>query len=91
MKYLKFFYDLTLVASCSSYVTSHLFVREMGKVFFHIRQTEASEDKAPRDMASAMSKKLGKYWFEKDGTNDRLNRLVYIALSFGPQTQNGIS
>ncbi|CAN0925081.1 Putative AC transposase [Linum grandiflorum] len=31
MKYLKFFYDLTLVASGSSYVTSHLFLREMGK------------------------------------------------------------
>ncbi|CAN1180895.1 Zinc finger BED domain-containing protein RICESLEEPER 2, partial [Linum perenne] len=79
-KYLKFFYDLTLVASGSSYVTSHFFVREIGKVFFHIRQTEASEDEATRNMASSMSKKLGKYWSEKNGRNDRFNRLVYIAL-----------
>ncbi|CAN1331812.1 Putative AC transposase [Linum perenne] len=53
-KYLKFFYDLTLVASGSSYVTSHLFVREMGKS-------------------------------EKDGRNDRFNRLVYIALVLDPR------
>ncbi|CAN1136510.1 Putative AC transposase, partial [Linum perenne] len=84
-KYLKFFYDLTLVASGSSYVTSHLFVREMGKVFFHIRQMEVSEDEATRNMASRMSKKLGKYWSEKDGRNDRLNRLVYIALVLDPR------
>ncbi|CAN1331807.1 Putative AC transposase [Linum perenne] len=84
-KYLKFFYDLTLVASGSSYVTSHLFVREMGKVFFHIRQMEASEDEATRNMASRMSKKLGKYWSEKDGRNDRFNRLVYIALVLDPR------
>ncbi|CAN1298323.1 Zinc finger BED domain-containing protein RICESLEEPER 1 [Linum perenne] len=45
-KYLKFFYDLTLVASGSSYVTSHLF---------------------------------------KDGRNDRLNKLVYIALVLDPR------
>ncbi|CAN1298326.1 Putative AC transposase [Linum perenne] len=84
-KYLKFFYDLTLVASGSSYVTSHLFVREMGKVSFHIRQMEASEDETTRNMASRMSKKLGKYWSEKDGRNDRLNKLVYIALVLDPR------
>ncbi|CAN1142210.1 Putative AC transposase [Linum perenne] len=67
-KYLKF-YDLTLVASGSSYIS----------------QMEASEDEATRNMASRMSKKLGKYWSEKDGTNDRLNRLVYIALVLDPR------
>ncbi|CAN1135925.1 Zinc finger BED domain-containing protein RICESLEEPER 2 [Linum perenne] len=56
----------------------------MGKVFFHIRQMETSEDEATRNMASRMSKNLGKYWTEKDGTNDRLNRLVYIALVLEP-------
>ncbi|CAN1317424.1 Putative AC transposase [Linum perenne] len=84
-KYIKFFYDLTLVASGSSYVISHLFVREMGKVFFHSHQMEASEDEATRNMASRMSKKLGKYWSKKDGRNDRLNRLVYIALVLDPR------
>ncbi|CAN1303557.1 Zinc finger BED domain-containing protein RICESLEEPER 2 [Linum perenne] len=57
----------------------------MGKVFLHISQMEASEDEATRNMASRMSKKLGKYWSEKDGTNDRLNRLVYIALVLDPR------
>ncbi|CAN1268248.1 hypothetical protein LINPERPRIM_LOCUS13089 [Linum perenne] len=57
----------------------------MGKVSFHIRQMEVSEDEATRNMASRMSKKLGKYWSEKDGRNDRLNRLVYIALVLDPR------
>ncbi|CAN0920755.1 Putative AC transposase [Linum grandiflorum] len=85
MKYLKFFYDLTLVASGSSYVTSHLFLREMGKVFHQIGLMKETGDEATIKMAERMWEKLGKYWSEKDATNDRINRLTYIAVVLDPR------
>ncbi|CAN0925084.1 Putative AC transposase [Linum grandiflorum] len=85
MKYLKFFYDLTLVASGSSYVTSHLFLREMGKVFHQIGLMKETGDEATIKMAERMWEKFGKYWSEKDATNDRMNRLTYIAVVLYPR------
>ncbi|CAN1223401.1 hypothetical protein LINPERPRIM_LOCUS2060 [Linum perenne] len=36
-------------------------------------------------MAGSMLQKLGKYWDEKNGSNAKLNKLVYIASVFDPR------
>ncbi|CAN0914821.1 Zinc finger BED domain-containing protein RICESLEEPER 2 [Linum grandiflorum] len=83
--YLKFFHELTLVASGTKYVTSHLFLTEVSRLFHHIYKMEKSSDEDIRKMAAKMKDKVFKYWSEKDGTNKRLNRLMYLAPVFDPR------
>ncbi|CAN0843228.1 Zinc finger BED domain-containing protein RICESLEEPER 2 [Linum grandiflorum] len=80
--YLKFFHELTLVASGTKYVTSHLFLTEVSRLFHHIYKMEKSSEEDIRKMASKKKDKVFKYWSEKDGTNKRMNRLMYLAPVF---------
>ncbi|CAN1337962.1 Zinc finger BED domain-containing protein RICESLEEPER 2 [Linum perenne] len=84
-KYLKFFHDLTLVASGTKYVTSHLFLKELSRLFYHISKMERSDDEDIRNMANKMKDKVCKYWSEHDETNLRMNRLMYFAPVFDPR------
>ncbi|CAN0885163.1 Putative AC transposase [Linum grandiflorum] len=85
LPYLQFFYDMTVLASGTSYVTAHLFLGEVTKVFLHIREMERSDDEDVRRMADKMLKKVTKYWCEEEGDNSRLNKLCYIAVVFDPR------
>ncbi|CAL1388687.1 unnamed protein product [Linum trigynum] len=84
-KYLKKFYEFTLLVSEASYVTSHLFLREFGKMFHYSYTMESSEDGEVRIMASKMHNRVAKYWSEKDDINARMNRLFYIAVVLDPR------
>ncbi|CAN1315197.1 Putative AC transposase [Linum perenne] len=81
MKYLKFFYDLTVRVSGTSYVTTHLFCKELCDVFDEIDEMEESYDSEVREMAFKIKLKVAKYWLEDDGVpNAKSNHLLYIAV-----------
>ncbi|CAN1198778.1 Putative AC transposase [Linum perenne] len=86
-KYLKFFYELTLVASGTKYVTSHLFLKELSRLVYHIYRMERNDDEDIRNMAIKMKDKVFKYWSEHEETNVRLNHLMYLAPIFDPRYQ----
>ncbi|CAN1136603.1 Zinc finger BED domain-containing protein RICESLEEPER 2 [Linum perenne] len=86
MKYLKFFYDLTVRVSGTSYVTTHLFCKELCDMFDEIAEMEESYDLEVREMAFRIKLKVAKYWLEEDGVpNAKLNRLLYIAVILDPR------
>ncbi|CAL1377045.1 unnamed protein product [Linum trigynum] len=87
MKYLKFFHDLTLIASTTSVVTAHRFLREFGRVLYHVEKMMNSTDDDIVRMGMKMKAKVDKYWSEKDCVNFRLNRLVYMAVVFDPRNK----
>ncbi|CAN1233197.1 Putative AC transposase [Linum perenne] len=84
-KYLKFFYELTLVASGTKYVTSHLFLKELSRLVYHVYKMERNDDEDIRNMAFKMKDKVFKYWSEHEETNVRLNHLMYLAPIFDPR------
>ncbi|CAN1156691.1 Putative AC transposase [Linum perenne] len=85
-KYLKFFYDLTVRVSGTSYVTTHLFCKELCDVFDEIAEMEESYDSEVREMAFRIKLKVAKYWLEDDGVpNAKLNPLLYIAVILDPR------
>ncbi|CAN1753620.1 Putative AC transposase [Linum perenne] len=86
MKYLKFFYELTVRVSGTSYVTTHLFCKEFCDVFDEIAEMEESYDSEVREMAFRIKLKVAKYWLEDDDVpNAKLNRLLYIAVILDPR------
>ncbi|CAN0916019.1 Zinc finger BED domain-containing protein RICESLEEPER 2 [Linum grandiflorum] len=85
MKYLKFFYDLTLQVSGTSYATSHLFCRERCDVYDELCDWETHYEVEVRAMARRIKPKVAKYWFEYEGQNVKINRLLYIAVVFDPR------
>ncbi|CAN1169867.1 Zinc finger BED domain-containing protein RICESLEEPER 2 [Linum perenne] len=86
MKYLKFFYDLTIRVSGTFYVTTHLFCKELCDVFDEIAEMEGSYDSEVREMAYRIKLKVAKYLLEDDDVpNAKLNRLLYIAVILDPR------
>ncbi|CAN0875570.1 Putative AC transposase [Linum grandiflorum] len=85
LPYLQFFYDLTVLASGTSYVTAHMVLGELINVFLHIREMAESADGDVRKMAEKMLLKVGKYWCEREGDNSRLNKLCYLAVVLDPR------
>ncbi|CAN1125860.1 hypothetical protein LINPERHAP2_LOCUS3099 [Linum perenne] len=61
MKYLEFFYDLTVRVSGTSYVTTHLFCKELCDVFDEIAKMEGSYNSEVREMAFRIKLKVAKY------------------------------
>ncbi|CAN1188216.1 Putative AC9 transposase [Linum perenne] len=60
MEYLKKFYDLTTLVSGTSYVTSHLFFKEMCDLLDFINDIVESEDEEIKSMALKMKGKVVK-------------------------------
>ncbi|CAN1254869.1 Zinc finger BED domain-containing protein RICESLEEPER 2 [Linum perenne] len=86
MKYLNFLYDLVVRVSGTSYVTTHLFCKELCDMFDEIAEMEESYDSEVREMAFRIKLKVVKYWLEDDGVpNAKLNRLLYIAVILDPR------
>ncbi|CAN1337707.1 Zinc finger BED domain-containing protein RICESLEEPER 2, partial [Linum perenne] len=81
---LKFFNDMTLVASCTSYVIINLFLREVTKLFYHIKKMKRDEETVISTMERSMEEKVKKYWFE-DVDNVKVNRLFYIGAILVPR------
>ncbi|CAN1125822.1 Zinc finger BED domain-containing protein RICESLEEPER 2 [Linum perenne] len=70
--HLKFFSDMTRVASGTSYVTINLFLREVTKLFYHIKKMKRDEETVISTMARSMEEKVKKYWSE-DVANVKVN------------------
>ncbi|CAN1347900.1 Putative AC transposase [Linum perenne] len=85
MEYLKKFYDLTTLVSGTSYVTSHLFFKEICDLLDFINDMVESEDEEIKSMALRMKAKVAKYWSEEIEDNTRMNKLLYIAAVIDPQ------
>lgn len=85
IEYLKTFYDFTLLFSGNSYITGHLFFKEMCDIFEVISQLEMSIDEEVVSMAKKMKEKIGKYWSEAEDLNPRMNKLLYIAAVLDPR------
>ncbi|CAN1159721.1 Zinc finger BED domain-containing protein RICESLEEPER 2 [Linum perenne] len=82
--HLKFFSDMTRVASGTSYVTIYLFLREVTKLFHHIKKMKRDEETIMSTMARSMEDKVKKYWSE-DVANVKVNRLIYIEAILDPR------
>ncbi|CAN1302144.1 Zinc finger BED domain-containing protein RICESLEEPER 2 [Linum perenne] len=82
--HLKFFSDMTRVAYGTSYVTINLFLREVTKLFYHIKKMKRDEETVISTMARSMEEKVKKYWSE-DVANVKVNRLVYIGAILDPR------
>ncbi|CAN1135724.1 Zinc finger BED domain-containing protein RICESLEEPER 2 [Linum perenne] len=82
--HLKFFSDMTRVASGTSYVTINLFLKEVTKLFYHIKKMKRDEETVISTMARSMEEKVKKYWSE-DVANVKFNRLVYIGAILDPR------
>ncbi|CAN1347525.1 Zinc finger BED domain-containing protein RICESLEEPER 2 [Linum perenne] len=81
--HLKFFSDMTRVASGTSYVTINLFLREV-TMFYHIKKMKRDEETVISTMARSMEEKVEKYWSE-DVANVKVNRLVFIRAILDPR------
>ncbi|CAN1315973.1 Putative AC9 transposase [Linum perenne] len=85
MEYLKKFYDLTCLISGTSYVTAHLFFKEMCYLFNFIDDIGENADDDIRSMAARMKLKVAKYWSEEFEENARINKFLYIAAILDPR------
>ncbi|CAN1215423.1 Putative AC9 transposase [Linum perenne] len=85
MKYLKKSYDLTCLVSDTSYVTSHLFFKEMCDLFDFSTDIGENKDEDIQGMVVRMKAKVRKYWSEEFDTNVRMNKFLYIAAILDPR------
>ena len=77
------FYDSTMRISSSSYVTSHMYMKEMFGIGKKIRQYSESSDVSIRSMAMRMKAKYDKYWGNPNG----INILLLITIVLDPKSK----
>ncbi|WVY98387.1 hypothetical protein V8G54_030538 [Vigna mungo] len=83
LPFLKLFYDSTLRISGSSYVTSHMYMKEVFAIGKRIRQYSESNDVSIKLMAMRMKGKYEKYWGNPNG----INILLLIAVVLDPRSK----
>ncbi|CAL1412563.1 unnamed protein product [Linum trigynum] len=83
MKFLEQFYQFTLKVSGSKYITSNLFLPEVGNLYNLLRNWVIPDKKDYQlsFMATKMKQKYDKYW----GDVDKMNKLLYIAAVLDPR------
>ncbi|CAL1385330.1 unnamed protein product [Linum trigynum] len=83
MKFLEQFYHFTLKVSGSQYITSNLFLPEVGNLYNLLKSWMVvnNEDYQLSFMATKMKQKYEKYW----GDVDKMNKLLYIAAVLDPR------
>ncbi|KAL2247812.1 UNVERIFIED_CONTAM: hypothetical protein Sindi_2633500 [Sesamum indicum] len=81
VKFLKYFYILTLGISCALYVTSNLIFREICEVDLLLRHWLRSNDIELNEMARKMKEKYDKYW----GSIEKMNMILYYAIILDPR------
>ncbi|KAF7822018.1 zinc finger BED domain-containing protein RICESLEEPER 2-like [Senna tora] len=81
VKFLKVFYDATLVFSRSLHVTSNVFLMKLCDITKMLNFWIESNDVMLRNMAKNMKTKLDKYW---DG-GDNMNYMLFVAVVLDPR------
>ncbi|WVZ03801.1 hypothetical protein V8G54_024607 [Vigna mungo] len=80
LPFLKMFYDSTLRISGSSYVTSHMYMKEVFGIGKQIGQYSESGDVSIKLMSMRKKGKYGKYWGNPNGINILLLIVVVLDL-----------
>ncbi|WVY90124.1 hypothetical protein V8G54_035638 [Vigna mungo] len=83
LPFLKMFYDSTLRISGSSYVSSHMYMKEVFEIGKRIRQYSESNDVSIKLMAMRMKGKYEKYWGNPNG----INILLLIVVVLDPRSK----
>jgi hypothetical protein len=83
LKFLKLFYDVTMLLSGSLYVTSNMYFQEICGIQAHLQAFSESGDYVLSAMAEKMKMKYNKYW----GDLDRVNLMLFIAVVLDPRTK----
>jgi len=83
LPFLKMFYDTTMCISSSSFVTSHMYMKEVFGIGKKIRQYSESSDESIRLMAMRMKGKYDKYWGNPNG----INILLLIVVVLDPRSK----
>nr|KYP41362.1 Putative AC transposase [Cajanus cajan] len=83
LPFLKMFYDSTMRISGTSYVTSHMYMKEVFGIGKKIRQYSESSDVSIRLMALRMKGKYDKYWGNPNG----INILLLIVVVLDPRSK----
>ena len=81
VKFLKFFYEVTLRFSGSLYVTSNVFFHELCVMKTELTNLCESEDPLLSMMARNMHEKFNKYW----GDIEKLNLMMFVAVVLDPR------
>jgi hypothetical protein len=81
VKYLKTFYDVTLIISGSNYVTASLFFMQLCIIQDALNDGCLSFDHIMNTVAVSMRSKYEKYW----GSMDKMNLMLYIAFVLDPR------
>ncbi|KAL2330892.1 hypothetical protein Fmac_018473 [Flemingia macrophylla] len=81
LPFLKFFYEVTLYLSGSSYVTANMYMLEAFGIRMKINEACNSMDISTRTMAEKVKRKYDKYW----GNPESLNMLLLIAVVLDPR------
>jgi hypothetical protein len=81
VKYLKTFYDATLIISSSNYVTASLFFMQLCIIQDALNDGCLNSDPILSAMAISMRSKYEKYW----GSMDKINLMLYIAFVVDPR------
>ena len=83
LAFLKMFYDSTMHISGSSYVISHMYMKEVFGIGKKIRQYFESSDVSISSMAMRMKGKYDKYWGNPNG----INILLLIVVVLDPRSR----
>jgi hypothetical protein len=81
VKYLKTFYDATLIISGSNYVTASLFFMQLCIIQDALNDGCLSSDHIMSTVAVSIRSKYEKYW----GSMDKMNLMLYIAFVLDPR------
>jgi hypothetical protein len=81
VKYLKTFYDATLIISGSNYVTASLFFMQLCIIQDALNDGCLSSDHIMSTVAISMRSKYEKYW----GSMDKMNLMLYVAFVVDPR------
>ena len=81
VRFLKFFYDITLKFSASLHVTSNVYYHDVCSIHMQLIELSKNKDTLLSNMAIRMKRKFEKYW-----TNvDNLNIMMFIAFVLDPR------
>ncbi|WVZ13429.1 hypothetical protein V8G54_010995 [Vigna mungo] len=83
LSFLKMFYDSTLRISSSSYVTNHMYMKEVFEIGKRIQQYSESGDVSIKPMVIRMKGKYEQYWGNPNG----INILLLITLVLDPKSK----
>ena len=81
-KILEPFHDITIRVSGTSYVTSNIFMDEIGTIYNYLKDWIGSENECLVELATKMKEKFDKYWGVE---NERANLIFYVASILDPR------